>query len=30
MSEIVSYYDWVLNQKNPPRVEDPKDTEEQE
>ena len=30
MSEIVSYLDWVLSQKNPPRVEVPKDIEDEE
>jgi len=30
MSEIVSFYDWILDQKNPPRVEDPKDIEDED
>jgi len=30
MSENISYYDWVLNQKNPPRTEEEdKDIEEE-
>ena len=30
MSEIVSFYDWYLDQRNKPRTEEPKDIEDED